>query len=587
MNSKEHKINGGIAEKILRVDLSNQEVSTENTEDYAKRFLGGRAVNSYIMLDELNPGTTWSDPENRLIFGVGCLVGTTAPAACRVSIDTVNVYNNGKGSANFGGHFGPELKYAGFDHVVIQGKAEKPVYLFIHDGRAELKNASEVWGKTTYETEAMLQEELGDQQIKVASIGPAGENLVKGSGIVADTGKVAGGSGVGCVMGGKNLKAIAVRGHGAIRVSRPDIFLNTVSDCVKKLIKTDHGKAFRQGIIRSMFTPESPIWDVAGDIIRNGQEAFWPIEKRRNLVDEKLGVPGYHKKMTACFNCPIGCIPFSEIEEGKYKGTRGKAYWINSAQYSTRFDVDDPGASLRYHLLANQLGLDADNTSVVLAWAFECYQNGIITTRDTEGIELTWGNADAMLEMLPKIAHRQGLGDALADGVIEASRRFGRGSEKFAVHVKGQDTVDAYRASKGWALGISTSPVAGRHLRGAVSGSGGSTSKYNAPPPLQYESQPEAVFWDSIIKEIEDVAGICVFAGSLFGAPIIEPSDYADLVSSALGVDLNEDELMFIGRQSVNLEKAFNTIHTDLKREDDYPPLRYMEEPINAGPCEG
>jgi len=499
MNEKNR---GGMAGKILRVDLGGNKISIENSAGYAERFIGGRAINTYIMLKEIAKGTAWNDPENLLIFGVGCLVGTLAPAACRVSIDTLNPYNNGKGSANLGGHFGPELKYAGFDHVVIKGIAERPVYLWIHDGTAEIRNAGSLWGKTTYETEEILKEELDDKNIRVASIGPAGENQVKGSCIVADMSKVAGGSGVGCVMGVKNLKALAVRGHGFVSVVHPERFLDAAGASFNRIISSNNSKAFRTGIIKAMFSPDSPIWDVAGDIIRNGQVAYWPVEKRKNLVDKETGVPKYHKKFTACFNCPMGCIPFSEITDGRYKGTEGMGYWINSAQYTTRFDVDDPGASLKYHLLSNQLGLDGDNSTVVLSWAFECFQKGYINIEDTDGLELNWGDADAMLEMLKRLAYRQGIGNLLAEGVKHAAQQLGKGSEQFAIHVKGQDSFDSYRVSKGWALGLSISPVAGRHLRGAVNGSGASDSKYNAPPPIQCDGQPEAVFWESMAKEI-------------------------------------------------------------------------------------
>ena len=180
------KITGGLADKILRVDLTHRKISTEHTEKYAQSFISGRAINSHILLNEMSPETAWSDPENMVIFGVGCLVGTASPGACRVSVDTKHAFNNGKGSANFGGDFGAELKYAGFDHVVITGRAENPVYLYIHDGEAELRDAGSVWGRTTYETEEILRKELGDPRLEVASIGPAGENLVRGACIVSD-----------------------------------------------------------------------------------------------------------------------------------------------------------------------------------------------------------------------------------------------------------------------------------------------------------------------------------------------------------------------------------------------------------------
>lgn len=219
---------GGWAGRILWVDLTSGRIWTEDTARYAARFLGGLAVNSYILMSETPLGATWSDPENPLIFGPGCLDGTLAPAANRVSVDTINAFSGGKGSASIGGYFGPELKYAGFDHLVITGKAARPTYLWIGDGHAELRDAADLWGKTIRQTEEHLHRALGDDRIVVAAIGPAGENLVRAAAIVSDQCKVAAGSGVGCVMGGKNLKAIAVRGHGAISLADTEGFMRAV-----------------------------------------------------------------------------------------------------------------------------------------------------------------------------------------------------------------------------------------------------------------------------------------------------------------------------------------------------------------------
>lgn len=580
------RIHGGLAGRILRVDLSNKRISTEDTGKYAKRYIGGRAINNYIMLHEMSADTKWSDPENMLIFGVGCLVGTLTPGACRVSIDTKNAFNNGKGSANFGGDFGPELKYAGFDHVVITGKAESPVYLWIHDGKAELRDASSVWGRKTYETEEILQKELGDNRIKVASIGPAGENLVRGSCIIGDCAKVAGGSGVGCVMGSKKLKALAVRGHGSIKIAQPERFFAAVDTALQKIKNSATSVSWRTGIIKSLYYPESEGWNFSA-IVRNGQDEYWPMEKRRKLVDTNTGVPKHFKKITACFSCPIGCMPFIDIGDGKYNGTKGTGYWVNSAWYSERFDVDDPEASIRFHNLANQLGLDGDMASVVLSWAFECYERGLLTKVETDGLELEWGNEDAMIRMVEKLAYREGIGNFLADGVKEASRKLGKGSESFAIHMKGQDSADPYRIRKGWGFGLATSPVAGRHLRGAVSSPEVSGPRDIAFSPTEYQNIPEAVFWQAQAKEIEDMIGVCVYMGSILGAHALEPSDYTELVNSSMGIDVAEEELMWMGRRSYNLEKAFNTIHSNFSRKDDYPPERYMEEPVKSGPYAG
>ena len=579
-------INGSLAGKILRVDLSSKRIATENTEKYARRFLGGRAINSFILLNEMNPKTKWSDPENMLIFGIGCLVGTLAPGACRVSVDTKNVFNNGKGSANFGGHFGPELKYAGFDHVVITGKSGKPVYLWINDGHAELRDADSIWGKTTYETEAILRQELADDRIEIASIGPAGENLVRGSAIISDCGKAAGGSGVGCVMGSKKLKAIAVRGHGSVKVAEPNRFMEAVNRALAKVEASPSSEGHRKGNVEGRFYPESPAWDFY-PLPRNGQDEYWPLDKRISLVGIESGVPHYKKRMTSCFACPIACMPFFEIADGRYQGTKGIGYWINSAWYSVRLDVTDPAASLKFHLLSNQLGLDSDMAAVVLSWAFECYQRGLLTKEDTDGLVLEWGNGDVMLRILEKLAFREGIGDLLADGVKEASRKLGKGSDAFAIHMKGQDSVDPYRVVKGFGFGVATSLVAGRHLRGAVITPTISGPRNLEWSPHEIKNIPEAVFWQSQTKEIEDMTGLCVYVGTWSGAHALEVSDYAELISSALGVELAEEELMLIGKQGINLEKAFNTVHAGFTRKDDYPPRRYMDEAVKSGPYAG
>jgi len=582
----ENKKSYGIAGKILRVDLGKGKTVIEPTEKYSAKLIGGRAINSFILLNEIPHHAKWCDPENMIVIGVGCLVGTLAPGACRVSIDTISPYSNGKGSANFGGHFGPELKYAGFDHVIITGISKNPVYLWIQDGEVEIKNADSLWGMTTYQTETMIREELGDRKIQVASIGPAGENLVRGSIVFTNPGKAAGGSGVGCVMGIKKIKAIAVRGHGSIEVADSARFMNAVNKGFEKIEASPYAEDWRKGIIEQKFLPESPVWDAYASP-RNGQDEYWPMNKRKKLVGIESGVPSYKKRMMACFGCPIGCMPFYEIHEGKYRGTKGLGYWINSALYSTKLDIDDPEVSISYHLLCNQLGLDGDMASVSLAWAYECFEKGLLTRDDCDGLELRWGDGETALKMLRKLANRDGLGDFLADGVKKSAQKLGKGSDYFATYMKGQDSVDPYRAFKGWGFGVAISPVGGRHLRGAVSApevTGPRDIKWSA---FEYDNVPDVVFWQTQAKEIEDVTGICIYNGTWSGAHALEVSDYAELISSAMGIELTAKELMTVARRGINLEKAFNTLHAGFDRGDDYPPIKYMEEPIKSGPFAG
>lgn len=582
------QIKGGLAGKILRIDLTTGKTWTEETEKYAREFIGGRAINSLILLNELDPVTKWSDPENLVIFGVGALVGTLAPGACRVSIETKNVFNNGKGSANVGGHFGPEMKYAGYDHVVISGKSDTPVYLWIHKDNAELRDAKLVWGKTTFETEEILEREHAPHTIRVASIGPAGENLVRGSGVVCDRAKVAGGSGVGCVMGDKKLKAVVACGEGgSIEVAESDRFFNAVDVALKKVRESPLSEMMKKSTLAGRWSdPNSPNWDFLISA-RNGQDDFWEIGKRVKIANPETGFPRYRKTISACFMCPIGCMPFSEINEGKYRGTKGEGFWSNTIMDAVRLDIADPDRITKAWILGNELGLDTDFATNIASWAFECFEGGLLSDKDTDGLKLEWGNGDAFIELLRMVAYREGIGDLLADGVKEASQKLGKGSEAFAIHMKGQDSIEPYRIPKGWALGVATSPVAGRHLRGTSIGGERFGPKTTSFPAHTYENQAKYVFWQSLTKEMEDMLGICVYVGTWSGAYALEPSDYVALTNSVMGVDLTEEDFFLIARRSYNLEKAFNSLHTNFDRKDDYPPRRFMEEPVRSGKYEG
>jgi aldehyde:ferredoxin oxidoreductase len=583
-----YNIRGGITGKILRINLDDESIRVEDNE-YAKRWIGGRAISSWILLNELEPNIKWDDSKNCIILGSGALVGTIAPAACRMNIDSVNVFNNGKGSSNFGGHFSPEMKFAGFDQIMISGKSEKPIYLFIKDGKAEVRDASHLWGKNTYETEKLLKSELNDNKIEVASIGPAGENLVRGSAIIIDCARTAGGSGIGCIMGDKKIKSIVVRGNKEIKVANPEEFIKRAYEAYQKIMKRPTANLFRKKTLGGLVYNDSEQFDELWEMmhtVRNAQDVHWSREKRSEIMG-KNGVSKFFKKIQACYICPVGCQPYSEINDGKYKGTKGLGYWINSVMWSGKMDVTNPEASLRYHLRANQLGLDGDNSSVVMAWAFEAYEKGLLTKDDTDGLELTWGNIDAMMELQEKIAYRKGFGDFLADGVVKAAKKLGKDSERFAIHQKDQDTLDPYRVAKGWSLACATSPVAGRHMRGSVNlpiAFGPKGAKFN---PYSYEDQPPIVFWELRSKEIEDIIGICVYVGTWSGVYALEPSDYVDLTNLALGTSLNEEEFMLLGQRSYNLEKAFNTLHVGFTRKDDLPHRRFFEDPIQSGPHRG
>jgi len=581
-------IKGCLAGKILRVNLTTEEIWNEDTYKYAKTILGGRGINSLIMVNEISTKTKWYDPDNLLCFGVGSLVGTIAPGACRVDISTINVFSGGKGSANVGGFWGPELKYAGYDNIIITGKAEKPVYLFINDDQVQIRDAQFIWGKTTFETENILRMEIGDENIAIATIGPAGENCVRGSAIMIDTAKAAGGSGVGCVMGDKKLKAIVVRGHGRVQVCYPEKFMKEIEKCYKQCeANKKNVMSMRKSLFNRAIDPDFEAWYTVM-VKRNGQDDFWEREKRIKLMNVDTGVPSMRKGVKACFSCPAGCMPYMEISKGKYKGMKGEGFWVNTIMAACRFDICDPASMVAYWLTANELGLDTDYTTAGLSWLFECYEKGFISKKDTNGLALTWGNGDSLIELTKMLAYREGIGDLLANGMVEAAKKIGHGSEYYLIHVKGQPSVESFRIPKGWGLGISTSPVAGRHLRGATRGPDFAGPKEVDFSVTDYNNQAKAVVWLGKTKELEDNLGICSYVGTFSGAHFLLPSNYVGLVNTGMGINLTEEEIMnhyaVLGR---NLEKVFNAMHTKLSRENDLPPKRFRDEEVKSGPYKG
>jgi aldehyde:ferredoxin oxidoreductase len=573
----------GYGGSVLRVDLTSGKIAAEPTTKYAEGFIGGRGINAWILFNELDTSVGPLDPENMLLFGVGPLVGTLSPFCSRMSVDTKNAFTGGVGSANCGGHFSAEMKYAGFDNLVIMGRSERPVYLWLMDGEAQLVDAGELWGRTTWDTERAIRRSRGDNEIRVVGIGPAGENLVRSACIISDRAKAAGGSGVGAVMGSKNLKAVAASGSLPLTVAQPERFMEAVDEARRKVERFPKASRYREdGYYGVESYSGSPAWEAGFRPVRNGQDDYWDPEKIARVDGDAM--KRYRKRILACFGCPVGCMPWMVVPDGPYR-VEGEGWWNNSSNsFCTRVDCTDPEAAIKAHLLTNQLGLDGDNASVVIGWAFECYEKGLITEKDTDGLELEWGNHDAVLALIEKLAHRDGFGGFLADGVRVASERFGKGSEEFAVHIKGQDSVDGIRISKGWGFGVVTSPAAGRHLRGAI-------HSFNPEQFLSYEGVPWRVYMQEQYKAILDMTGTCLYNNGLLSWET-EASEgaahhFAELTGSLTGMDLDAEKLMRIGLRVHNLEKAFNSLHGGFTRKDDYPPKRYWTEMVKSGPYVG
>jgi aldehyde:ferredoxin oxidoreductase len=581
--------------RILRIDLTSERIWTEPTARYTSKFLGGRGIDVWLLYSEVKPWITPFDPANRLLFGSGTLTGTLAPGATRYSIEAKSPVTGGIGSGNSCGFFGPELKFAGYDHIVFQGRARVPVYLWVSDEHVELRGASHIWGETTWETDRLIKEEIGDEDIQIACIGPAGENLVKISCVITNRARAVGRCGLGSVMGSKNLKGVAVRGTGSIEIAYPERFMDEVDKAWEKLKISDRAKS-----LRKWGTYGRPV-DLNEDClypVRNFQEDHWDPEKIKKTMpdiykrDYEVGRRGY-------LACPLYCSHLYKIDERPYPGLVCEGFEFNDVwNFMSRLDIDYPPAVIKLHSLCNDYGLDQDGSSCAMAWAFECYEKGIITERDTDGLKLEWGDHAVAAELLRKIAYREGIGDILAEGSQKASRLVDKGSEKYVVHLKGQDSMEPMRAAKGWALGCCVSTRGGAHTRGAnlIELSHNTilpevAQKVWGIPrvegPSSYKNKSKLVVYYERLQAIVDSLGLCLFTSTWWSPDLLGPEEYAKLYSAATGLEINGEELIIIAERIHNIEKAFNVLHAGFSRQDDYPPKRFMEEPIKSGPARG
>jgi len=451
------------AGKIMRVDLSTEKITFEPTQKYAFDWLGGQGIDQWIMYNEIKPWMTPYSPSNRLTIGAGPLVGTLAPGASRISAGSRNALTLGSASSNSDSRFGPELKFAGFDHLIIQGKARQPVYMFIDDERIDIRTANHLWGKTTWETVDMIRHELGDKEIPLLSIGPAGENIVRGACIIQNKGRAFGRCGLGGVMGSKNLKAIAVRGSGAIEIADNLRFLNAVDECRKRILSNAKVKREQAGTRGTLKDRQ----DLCGLPYKNFQDLSLPDELLESL--EKEDIQKNHRvRNLGYMGCPIAGAGYYKIEDGPYSGLITEGCQFEAlADFGCKLGVGAPNFVLKINSYCNQLGLDVDNPAGSIAWAMECYQKGILTKKDTDGLELEWGNPEVILELTRKIAHREGIGNILGEGCAHAAEIIGKGSEDFAMHMKGQDLYEVIRSAVGWGLGACVSTRGGGHTTGS------------------------------------------------------------------------------------------------------------------------
>jgi aldehyde:ferredoxin oxidoreductase len=570
--------------KLLLIDLTLGKHKVEVLNfSYAKKYIGGKGLAGRYLFDLLKPGINPLSPENPLIIMTGPLTGTAAPAAAKYCVVTKSPLTGIWLDSHAGGYFGPELKFAGFDGLIILGRASRPTFIYIDSGAVEFRDASGLWGRTTSETDRIIKEELGDETVKVMCIGPAGEKLAKIA-IISSCGRHHGRGGGGAVMGSKNLKAIAVRGSGGVNLAYPDEFFKACEETIRKDIFEDPNAEFG----RTGGTPEIVGWTQEAGCLPTRNYSDGRFEEASKIdVDEVLK---WAVKRRACFQCPIACSRWVKVPSGPYAGTE-----VEGPEFETLYSlgancgIDRLDAIAKANLLCDELGLDTISTGVTIAWAMECYERGILSLEDTEGIELKFGNHEALIAVIEKMGRREGIGNILADGVASASKRIGKGSENFAMHVKGLE-LPGYepRASPAMGLAYATADRGGCHLRAWPVGveAMGATGSFWMGPPLKIDRwSPEnkallvvRMQHQYAAKFSLDVCDFCCWNNERL----------TKLLWTATGFEEYKDVRAFelAGERIVNLTRVINVLE-GVSRKDDTLPVRIFNEPLKSGPGSG
>ena len=571
----------GYAGKILRVNLSTGKITSQGLDrEMAYNFLGGSGFGTKILWDEVGPEVEPFSLDNRLIFAVGPFTATIYPTAGRFEVIGKSPLTGIYGDANSGGHFAPKLKQSGFDAVVFQGRSPKPVYLWLHDGASELCDARQIWNHGTEDTERILREEIGDTQLQSACIGQAGENLVRYAAIMTH-GCAAARSGMGALMGFMRLKAIAAQGN-----SRTTAAHN--ADFVKDSLTA------RQEILTSPFTPGLSKYGTAQLVVPMSKVGRFPTKNFQQghfeFIDDisaEVLVEKHFVRRIACASCPIGCHHIMQVKEGKYAGCTNAVieYESINALGSRVWNRDLPSI-IEGDRLCDDYGLDTISTGASIAFAMELYEKGILTKNDTD-IDLTWGNPDTMIEMIHRITHRKGLGNILAEGVRKAAEKIGKGSEYYAMHIKGQEIPSQDgRSQQSMGLAQVTSSRGADHLKG-----------FPTIDEMGYPTEAVKRYGEQYLPEIVDgiqtkYKAMVVIDGENFGTVIdsigickfgtfFPPALYWDRIATGLslitGFDLDVPRLKQIGERITNLQRMFN-VREGITRKDDTQPKRLLVE---------
>jgi len=577
----------GFIGRILRVDLSSGRLAVEEPpEDFYRQYFGGEGFVGYLLLKELSRGVEPLGPDNKLIFAAGPLTGVPVGGCGRHSVGGKSPLTGGFGEAEAGGYWGAELKMAGFDAVIVEGRAEKPVYLFIKDGEAEIRDARHLWGMKTLECQNAIREELGDTGVRVAQIGPAGENLVRFACVVHDLDAFAGRTGMGAVMGSKNLKAVACRGHQRPSMADPQ----AVAD-IARWVRDKVPVANK--LMRDLGTAHlvRPFNRLGGLPTCNFQEGSFEGADKINgeAMKDTILV-----RRRSCFACPVQCKREVEFDEPyKVDPRYGGPEYETIAALGSNCGIDDLKVIAKASELTAAYGMDSISCGCAIAFAMECFERGLLKPQDTGGLDLRFGNGAAMLQMVEQIALRQGLGSVLSEGVARASRKMGAAAEEFALHVKGQEIpLQEPRWKQGLGIGYIMSPTGADHCHNMHD------SQYTKLNPIMEELRALGILEPLPVNDLSSAkmrlliynsiwihfmnCAVCCYFVMVYG--LVGFERMAQLVNAVTGWNTSVFELMKIGERAVTLARAFNQREGFTSRDDDLPQRFFT--PHKSGPLQ-
>jgi len=571
-------------DKMIIVDLTAEKIDVQPMrEDLVRDYMGGEGVGTRMIWEMVEPHTEPFTPGNAIVFATGPLNGTIFPAGPRGCVVFKSPETGTISMSNVGGKWAARMKFAGYAFAAVTGKADRPVYLYIDDDRVELRDASHLWGKTIPDMEAALHDDLGEPDFDVIGIGPAGERLVRMA-CVANSIRFAGKGGGGAIMGSKNLKAVVVRGTGMVPV-QDLVHLRDLSMVIMETMKSAPPiQALKQG---SSAAFNQTVFEIQDFGYKHFQEGGWTD---KNLYIENIA-PTLHGERRACYACPIGCGVISRIKTGEFEGTEtggpmAEAYW----NWGWKCGITDVNAICKITEVCNKNGICVNSASELAAWVMECQERGLLSTEETDGLHLTWGDGPGSVKMLEMMIERKGFGDALADGVKRASEKVGPGTREYAMHVKGMELDgDEWRQNKASALNAATAERGASVVRpwgfpidmGVLfSDITGLTEK---PDP---NKETGIAPWYKPYKEFtiaSNCMGVCLYP-ALFDIPTVHQTLEGYTAITGRAIDLKE--YLRIGERTICIQRAFNGME-GFDRKDDTLPKRILEEPIKGGKYDG